>query len=218
MHSSSSSAPFSLRSWPLIICFLWICSACIDDHDLEFNPELNITPTCSDGLKNGDETAIDCGGACSDVCGDNIIADCSAKLSLNKLVSVNNDLSISISDVRVQQSYNSLTVYAFEETTDAEVIIKLPVKAFPAGNVKFVVAQSDNSDPEKQRASVEIIPDNGYGRYSQTGTLYLRVENKDRIHLEFCDIQFQQKNNYYDRNNYSHKGNINFLIPDLDDY
>ncbi len=31
-------------------------------------PTLNKPPTCSDGIQNGDETGIDCGGSCPDAC------------------------------------------------------------------------------------------------------------------------------------------------------
>jgi hypothetical protein len=31
-------------------------------------PKINKMPTCSDGLQNGDETGVDCGGSCSKVC------------------------------------------------------------------------------------------------------------------------------------------------------
>lgn len=43
------------------LCALFVFAACSDDDDQTI---VAIAPTCTDGVMNGDETGVDCGGSC----------------------------------------------------------------------------------------------------------------------------------------------------------
>ncbi|MEO0527322.1 MAG: hypothetical protein AAFZ89_08855 [Bacteroidota bacterium] len=43
---------------------LMVMVACSDDDDAVANPDMMAMATCTDGMMNGDETGVDCGGSC----------------------------------------------------------------------------------------------------------------------------------------------------------
>src|SRR3984893_16662982 len=45
------------RLWPLALCVIALCGSLLIDSPTRAQT------TCSDGIKNGDETDVDCGGA-----------------------------------------------------------------------------------------------------------------------------------------------------------
>ncbi|MDI1437536.1 hypothetical protein [Polyangium sorediatum] len=65
-------------------------SDCEGDGQCIGNPKICQAPTCSDNIKNGDETGLDCGGSCPNKCGPgmdggcHLPSDCAAGLSCKK--------------------------------------------------------------------------------------------------------------------------------------
>ncbi|MEH6682070.1 MAG: hypothetical protein V7724_16110 [Sediminicola sp.] len=53
---------FQLAKYGIMACLLVLIASCKDDDD---NSMVDV-PTCSDGIMNGDETGVDCGGSCDD--------------------------------------------------------------------------------------------------------------------------------------------------------
>lgn len=192
-------------------------AGCINDQELEFNPDLNIPPTCSDGLKNQDETAIDCGGACSETCGDKIVAACSAELKADWVYSPDEEVSIAVGEVYYSKSYgynNLVIISAFDENTSSDLEVVLPISELPAGNMQFLVAEQVSEEKDNLRASVTISPNNGSARNSVTGTVYLRTEGRETIYIEFCKVLFKPENPWYDQNYYNYSGQFSFLRSD----
>lgn len=195
-----------------------LLAGCINDQELEFNPDIDIPPTCSDGLKNQDETAVDCGGACSETCGDEIVAACSAELSPDRVYSLDEEVSISVGEVSYSKNYgynnNMVIISAFDEATYSDLEVVLPISELPAGNMKFLVGEQASDEDDNLRAFVKIIPGFQVARNSVTGTVYLRTDGMETIYIEFCELQFKPENywNYLEYYNYS--GQFGFLRSD----
>ena len=214
MQLNNFRAFFSLRTRPILFCFIIFFSGCMDHQDLVFTPDLNLAPSCSDGIKNQDETGIDCGGTCKDVCGEQIIAECSSELGSNTVISDDFDHKVSISRINVFENYNGdgySRLFAMDEASVDIVTVLLPFKSFPTENAVFTVGKNLSIQEGGLVARVEV-EENGfyYGRVSVEGELYLRVE-KDKIHIEFCDMWFESEDNY----DYVYQGSMNFLISDI---
>lgn len=219
MHCRKFSLRSFLRAGVFSFSFLMLCTACVNDQELEYTPLLDVEPSCSDGLKNGDETTVDCGGACSDFCGEDIVAACSEDLTPNLLFSENDGETLETDFVYYGRSYsaeNNLYIYleVSEESGDREINIGIPIKKFPSGNMQFDLADEVKVSEENPEAVIEIKHDYRDGRISITGTLYLRMEGKNRVHLEFCDVLVKNTNNYYGQAYYYYSGNINFEVTD----
>ena len=207
------------RVIPAVFVIAVLLTGCINDQELEFNPELNIPPTCSDGLKNQDETAVDCGGACSETCGDKIVASCSAELSPDRVYSLDDEVSISVGEVSYSKTYsynydNLVIISAFDENTNSDLEVVLPISDLPAGNMKFLVAEQASKEEDNFRAFITISPGYGSTRTSVTGTVYLRTDGRETIYIEFCKVLFKPENYWYDQNYYNYSGQFGFLRSD----
>ncbi len=200
----------------LLLYFTFLCTACVDDQSLEFVPVLDIPPTCSDGIRNQDETAVDCGGACSNVCGNTIRADCSDDLTQNIVSSTKGDDDIIVNRIDFAPSYGGvMVVYADDDDRGITIEYSIPLKDFPVGNMQFSVGQHTNTNLKNPTASV-IISSFSTDKISTSGTLYLRVEG-GIIHIEFCELAFKSESYRYSNVTYHYEGNINFPRPSPND-
>lgn len=208
-----------LLKWSCIFMLVgYVCTGCIDDQSLEFNPVLDIPPTCSDGLKNQDETSVDCGGACSFYCSNSILANCTEDLNLNYIVSSAANVALQINRVYSIQHYDDpFEIIAYDKSAGYQITIKLPITKLPGENMKFDVARQVSMHKDGLTASMMIESndyynyDYGYQRLSISGEIYLKLE-EDSVHVEFCDVSL--KEDYFDIN-YAYQGNVNFLKSEI---
>lgn len=219
MHFNYSTAAFAKKACIASLVLVLLMAGCVNDQELEFNPELDIPPTCSDGLKNQDETAVDCGGACSTFCSDKILAVCKDELSENVVSSAEDERTLHISQVVQSKSYSyygALEITAYDFELDEEIRIVLSISEFPDGNMKFKVVEDLDTEAEALQAEVTLIPEYGMYRYSYSGTVYLRKETNDKFHIEFCDLILETNDYYYGQELYKYQGHFNFLLSDSD--
>nr|WKN35218.1 hypothetical protein K4G66_22835 [Tunicatimonas sp. TK19036] len=193
-----------------------MCLSCVEDQSLEFNPVLNIPPTCSDGIKNQDETAVDCGGACSSYCGSTILASCTDDLQENFFHSREEQVAFNLDHTTVTKwRYDPVTKIVAEISSSSEYVeIELPVGELPVGNVKFNIARNVSIDEDYPKASLMIFSNRYFEKKAVSGKLYLRLDG-DKVHLEFCDILIEVQS-FYGSRSFSYEGNINFPKSEFD--
>ncbi|MBC6995599.1 cohesin domain-containing protein [Neolewinella lacunae] len=123
------------------------------------------TPTCTDGIMNGDETGIDCGGSCAP-CNTGGGPDTSCGMGTN-------NFSLCLGDAcgiaQGAQACIDLTVGKFTNITAFQADVE-----FPAGSVSLV---SSSSDPGLGDPLLVNMPNSGrvriiYFQQSQTGVTY----------------------------------------------
>lgn len=219
MHFNYFTTAFAQKACSASLVLVFLLAGCINDQELEFNPQLDIPPTCTDGIKNQDETGVDCGGACSTFCSDNILAVCMDELSENVVSSTDDERTLQITQVLQRNSYsyyNTIEITAYDHEIDEELRVVLSISKFPDGNMKFNVVKDVNTEEESLQAQVTLIPEYGMYRYSNSGTVYLRKETNDKFHIEFCDLILETNDYYYGQELYKYQGHFNFLLSDSD--
>lgn len=218
MHFNYFTKAFVQKACLASLVLVFLLAGCVNDQELEFNPQLDITPTCTDGLKNQDETGVDCGGACSTFCSDEILAVCKDELSQNVVSSIEDERTLYITQVFQDRSYSyydtNVNITAYDHEIDEEIRIVLSISKFPDGNMKFKVVKELNAEEETPQAVVTLIPEFGMYRYSYSGTVYLRKETTDKFHIEFCDLILETNDYYYGQELYKYQGHFNFLLSD----
>jgi hypothetical protein len=158
----------------LIILLL---TSCLAEQD---NPL--IVPTCFDGIKNQNETEIDCGGKCA-ICivEPPFVVPCKSTL-VNNQVTVNGlKINLTSSNLYCNQETGYYEIHILNPTYD--ITIEISGSTPPYKNKKYPLVPDYNL--ESGYASITVI--NFYRYVASSGYLYVTVEN-GKIIAELCSV------------------------------
>ncbi len=115
----------------------------------------NQEPSCSDGIENGDETDIDCGGSCSKCANEKSClsnSDCESGLCYKGVCSaINHDIEISI-------PYYAPYLQEAHKGTILTYIIEVKNKGNIQDTINLYVSSKENWDAELSQGTVTLAP------------------------------------------------------------